>query len=169
MAPPVLAAPTAKVWKLFAKRWQTTATQPAPKSVGGASIHEQPPIWLAQPALSVWSRSCRHLAYAASMHCTSLPPPTCPGPGPRAPFLKPLSGLGTVDVRDVAAAHTLALFTPGAKGRYICSAHDGEVSDIVEALHQLYPAQIGRPGYAPPKWLMWLLGPVFGVPKDVVT
>lgn len=44
------------------------------------------------------------------------------------PAFTPSPGLGTVDVRDVAAAHTLALFTPSAKGRYICSTQGTQVS-----------------------------------------
>ena len=47
------------------------------------------------------------------------------------PAFTPFPGLGTVDVRDVAAAHTLALFTPGAKGRYICSTQGIQVSHFI--------------------------------------
>ncbi|GFH27649.1 3-beta hydroxysteroid dehydrogenase/isomerase domain protein [Haematococcus lacustris] len=34
----------------------------------------------------------------------------------------PKAALGVVDVRDLAAAHCLAAFTPAAKGRYILCA-----------------------------------------------
>ena len=53
------------------------------------------------------------------------------------------SGLATVDVRDVAAAHTLGLFTPSAKGRYICSAQTVKLSDMAKVIADFYPTRYG--------------------------
>jgi dihydroflavonol-4-reductase len=48
---------------------------------------------------------------------------------------------GMVDVRDVALAHVLALETPAAKGRYLCSAESVTMRQLVETLTPL-----ARPG-----------------------
>ena len=56
------------------------------------------------------------------------------------------SGMASTDVRDVAAAHTLGAFTPGAKGRYIVAAQTGDVSQIVKELAELCPGQSRRSG-----------------------
>ncbi|KAL5555377.1 hypothetical protein UlMin_037613 [Ulmus minor] len=44
-----------------------------------------------------------------------------------------------VDVRDVAEAILMAYEKPKAEGRYICSAHNIKVKDLVEKLRSLYP------------------------------
>lgn len=40
-------------------------------------------------------------------------------------------GLGFVDVRDVALAHSLAVLDPRAKGRYICVSHSLNFLEMV--------------------------------------
>ena len=74
-----------------------------------------------------------------------------------------------VDIRDVAAAHTLALFHPSAKGRYVCSAASYMLSDMCKILSELFPTKIRAPWMAPPKWLLYLVGPLLGLPRDLVT
>ena len=44
-----------------------------------------------------------------------------------------------VDVRDVAEAILMAYEKPEAEGRYICTAHNIKVKDLVEKLRSLYP------------------------------
>ncbi|KAK9125251.1 hypothetical protein Scep_014097 [Stephania cephalantha] len=46
---------------------------------------------------------------------------------------------GWVNVKDVAYAHILAFQTPSAKGRYRLVERVAHFSDIVKALHELYP------------------------------
>lgn len=48
---------------------------------------------------------------------------------------------GMVDVRDVALAHVLALETPAASGRYLCSAESVSMRQLVETL-----APLAKPG-----------------------
>jgi len=73
-------------------------------------------------------------------------------------FGAPRMGIGVVDVRDGAEAHFRAGFTPEAKGRYICSAHETDLLQMAEALlpeYEKYPL----PKQAIPKWLLLLIGP----------
>lgn len=74
-----------------------------------------------------------------------------------------------MDVRDVAAAHTLALFHPDAKGRYICCAKSLMMAEICQEVATLYPAKVKAPWMAPPKALLWLIGPALGLSRDMVT
>eukprot|EP00884_Botryococcus_braunii_P023174 jgi/Botrbrau1/9540/Bobra.0089s0002.1 len=50
----------------------------------------------------------------------------------------PRLGMGIVDVDDVAAAHTLALFIPHASGRYLVSAMNMDLSQYVKLLRPEY-------------------------------
>jgi dihydroflavonol-4-reductase len=70
----------------------------------------------------------------------------------------PRLGFAVVDVRDVAAAHRLAMETPAAAGnRYICAASTHWMGEIAEVL----AAEFGPRGYRVPTrtlpyWLMWI-------------
>jgi dihydroflavonol-4-reductase len=74
----------------------------------------------------------------------------------RLPAVPRLS-FAVVDVRDVAAAHRLAMETPAAAGnRYICAASTHWMGEIAEIL----AAEFGPRGYRVPTrtlpyWLMW--------------
>lgn len=75
--------------------------------------------------------------------------------------------LGCVDVRDVAEGHFQAAFTPGAKGRHILlteSLSFLEVADLLRDKFSDYPL----PKKNLPKWLVWLSGPMVGVPRQFV-
>jgi nucleoside-diphosphate-sugar epimerase len=76
--------------------------------------------------------------------------------------------MGWVDVRDVAAAHSLALFTPAAKGRYVCSAGSTRFADLARTVSEFFPTRVKPPSMTVPKWLLWLIGPLAGVPRDMV-
>ena len=75
---------------------------------------------------------------------------------------------GFVDVREAAHAHLLAGESPQAEGRHILCQ---EVLSLVE-FGQLVKKLAGRPLRLPaspaPKWLMLLLGPLFGVTREFV-
>ncbi len=72
----------------------------------------------------------------------------------------PKLGFAVVDVRDVAAAHRLAMETPAAAGqRFICAGEHYWVKDIAEIL----AAEFGPLGYKVPTrdlpyWLLWVAG-----------
>ncbi|WP_033344344.1 SDR family oxidoreductase [Catenuloplanes japonicus] len=67
----------------------------------------------------------------------------------------PRIGWSTVDVRDLATAHRLAMETPGAAGkRYICAgphAWLGDIAGILAERHRVVTRRL-------PYWLMWVLG-----------
>eukprot|EP00198_Chlamydomonas_reinhardtii_P013020 XP_001702357.1 heme peroxidase-related protein [Chlamydomonas reinhardtii] len=69
----------------------------------------------------------------------------------------PWAGLNFVDVRDVAAAHTLAMSHPKAEGRYILSSCDAMLHDLPGAVSRLYPGgRLAPPRFFLPRWLVWL-------------
>ena len=116
----------------------------------------------------------------AATHCLTSEHSTCdlftPNflqalPQASQPLWRPLpqTGFGVCDVRDLAAAHCLALFHPSAKGRYLCMNQSGTLDEIVRELAELYPGHICQPRFTPPKWMVWLLGPYTGMPRDMVT
>lgn len=72
-----------------------------------------------------------------------------------------------VDVRDVAKAHILAGFTPGASGRHLTAAHQKDflaIAKIVKDMHPAYPV----PTKHLAKWLFKLLGPFMGFSRKYV-
>lgn len=72
-----------------------------------------------------------------------------------------------VDVRDVAKAHILAGFTPGASGRHLTAAHQKDflaIAKIVRDMHPAYPV----PTKHLAKWLFKLLGPFMGFSRKYV-
>lgn len=71
----------------------------------------------------------------------------------------PKMGIGVVDVRDVAEAHFSAGFTPEAKGRYITSAHNTNLLDMVLTLQSKFGKSYPLPKKAIPKWLLMIVGP----------
>lgn len=80
------------------------------------------------------------------------------------PFLM----FGLVDVRDVARAHILAGFTPGASGRYITSAAEATLLQMAKILKQKFPAY-PLPTSQLPKFVVWLVGPIAaGVTRSFV-
>lgn len=69
-------------------------------------------------------------------------------------------GVCAVDVRDVAAAHEAAAFTPSAQGRYIVSGHDTSFPAIAAILREAFGDAYPFPRRVLPKWLVWLVGPL---------
>lgn len=70
-------------------------------------------------------------------------------------------GFGVVDVRDVAEAHLRAAYTPGAKGRYIISGHETSYPGMARTLIDKYGDEYPIPRKTLPKWMVWLVGPIF--------
>lgn len=72
----------------------------------------------------------------------------------------PRLGFATVDVRDLAVAHRLALEIPGAAGnRYICAGEHIWMRDIARMLaDEFNPRGYRVPTRAIPDQLVWLLG-----------
>lgn len=83
--------------------------------------------------------------------------------------MAPVIGFGVVDVRDVAAAHCLAAFHADADGRYICSEGTYTMHDMGAWLKERYPGVKAPEGRGPPRWLLWLIGPVIGMSRDFVS
>ncbi|KAG2451353.1 hypothetical protein HYH02_003957 [Chlamydomonas schloesseri] len=81
----------------------------------------------------------------------------------------PWAGLNFVDVRDVAAAHTLAMSHPKAEGRYLLSSCNAMLHDLPAVVSRLYPGgRLAPPLFFLPRWLVWLVAPLAGLPRDVV-
>jgi len=72
----------------------------------------------------------------------------------------PNMGMGVVDVRDCAAAHIKAGFTPGAKGRHITSGHNTDFPEMVALLREHYGDAYKFPKSTLPKFMVWLVGPM---------
>lgn len=65
--------------------------------------------------------------------------------------------LSYADLDDVAAAHTLALVTPSASGRYIVSAESAPMVPFIrEALLPRFKAY-WLPAVPAPRWLLWIV------------
>jgi nucleoside-diphosphate-sugar epimerase len=71
----------------------------------------------------------------------------------------PRIGFATVDVRDVATAHRLAMEQPGAAGnRFICAGQHMWIQDIAKVLAEEFNSRGYRvPTGKLPYWLMWII------------
>ncbi|PNW80612.1 hypothetical protein CHLRE_07g324800v5 [Chlamydomonas reinhardtii] len=76
-------------------------------------------------------------------------------------------GLALVDVRDVAALHCLAMVTPAAKGRYIAHAKSTNFFNVTHVVASVFPKFWPARSLAP-YWLVWLLGPLLGIGRDML-
>lgn len=76
--------------------------------------------------------------------------------------------IGCVDVRDVAEAHYQAAFTPTANGRNIVSAENQTFLGLAELLQEKY-GSYPLPQKNLPKWLVWLMGPLGGIPRNFIS
>lgn len=76
--------------------------------------------------------------------------------------------IGAVDVRDLAVAHYNAGFMPNAEGRNIVSAENSSILDLATKLKKNY-ANYPLPKRKLPKFLVWLMGPSQGMPREMVS
>jgi nucleoside-diphosphate-sugar epimerase len=74
----------------------------------------------------------------------------------------PQMWLGTVDVRDVAEAHLRAGFTPEASGRHIVVNQEIALIEIARILRENFGNDYPFPRKEAPKFLFWLIAPMFG-------
>ena len=76
--------------------------------------------------------------------------------------------MGCVDVRDVAEAHYRAAFTPEAHGRNITSAENLSFLQLADMLRSTFGKNYPLPKKTLPKWLLMLMGPMTGIPRQYV-
>lgn len=75
---------------------------------------------------------------------------------------------GFVDVRDVASAHILALENDKAEGRHILCERSMTVMNMSKIIEAEFPKKYKLPTMISPKWLMSIIGPLFGVTRKFV-
>lgn len=68
--------------------------------------------------------------------------------------------IGTVDVRDAAAAHIKAGFTPQAEGRHILSGHNTGFVEMSAILRDHFGSGFKFGKSILPKFMVWLAGPM---------
>tara|TARA_B100000401_G_scaffold277399_1_gene189319 strand:- start:210 stop:1232 length:1023 start_codon:yes stop_codon:yes gene_type:complete len=76
--------------------------------------------------------------------------------------------LSYVDVRDVALAHIVASEKESSQGRHIIANEPFSILQITNFLKELYGKQFKLPKSEAPKWLTYLIGPLFGVTRKFV-
>lgn len=75
---------------------------------------------------------------------------------------------GYVDVRDVALAHLLVAENIEAKERHILVNDSYKMFDITKIVGKKFGKQFKLPKSETPKWLMVLIGPLFGVTRKCI-
>ena len=75
---------------------------------------------------------------------------------------------GVVDVRDVAKAHIKALENDNAKGRHILAPRVLNFFEISQVIEKAFPGKYKLPKKLAPKWLLGLIGFMFGVSRKFV-
>ena len=83
-------------------------------------------------------------------------------------FGAPSLALSYVDVRDVALAHIIAFEKESSKGRHIVTNKPFTILQITNIVKQLYGKQFKLPNSESPKWLTYLIGPIFGVTRRFI-
>ncbi|GMH40273.1 hypothetical protein BSKO_08177 [Bryopsis sp. KO-2023] len=80
----------------------------------------------------------------------------------------PKIGMGFIDVRDVAAAHCVAMADKSANGRYILCNGSLWILDFADLLRPKYP-KVWLPKANAPKAIMRLMAPLLGLPQEFIT
>lgn len=83
--------------------------------------------------------------------------------------MAPPMGFGISPVKDVAAAHCLAMVHGNARGRYICTEGSYTFHDMAAFLKDKYPKQKFPGSWAPPTCLVKIAAPLLGLRRDSVT
>lgn len=81
----------------------------------------------------------------------------------------PNTWIGIVDVRDVALAHVLAAENNQIKGRNIICANTISFLEMADAIRKHIGNGEPVPKSTVPKWLFWLLSPLFGIERAYVS
>lgn len=79
------------------------------------------------------------------------------------------SWFGMIDVRDIARAHLLAAERKEASGRHIAIAESASLVRIGDILKEKYGKAYPFPTMITPKWMAWLLGPLFGLSRKFIS
>lgn len=77
--------------------------------------------------------------------------------------------MGIADVRDVAAVHIKAGFTPKAKGRHIIVNKEATLLEIADVLAKKFGNKYPFPRREAPKFLFWLIAPLYGRTRKYVS
>ena len=77
--------------------------------------------------------------------------------------------LAVVDVRDAAHAHIAAASQPAASGRHILAREATSMLSAARLLRAHFGKQYPFPTRKTPKWLAWLVGPLFGLSRRYVS
>ncbi len=80
----------------------------------------------------------------------------------------PALSFGYVDVRDVATAHLLALEKEDAEGRHILAERVMDMWEFSRMIKKLYPGKYKLPLMRAPKFMLYLVGPLFGLTAKFV-
>lgn len=80
----------------------------------------------------------------------------------------PNLSIGYVDVRDVALAHILVAERQKANGRHILVNETYKVFQVTNIVKDLFGKMFSLPKSEAPKWLMVLIGPLFGVTRKFI-
>lgn len=73
-----------------------------------------------------------------------------------------------VDVRDVATAHIKAALKEDANGRHILVSASGSIMEMASYIKKAFPGKCKLPLFQAPKFLIWLVAPIFGITRDFV-
>lgn len=73
-----------------------------------------------------------------------------------------------VDVRDVATAHIKGAMSESANGRHVLVSGSASVMDIAAWIKKAMPGRCKLPLWQAPKFLIWLIAPIFGITRDFV-
>lgn len=76
--------------------------------------------------------------------------------------------IAVVDVRDVARAHVLAGFTPGASGRHLAVSESVTMWQMVQTLKARFGSGYRWPMMVAPKFVVWLMAPLAGYSRKFV-
>lgn len=75
---------------------------------------------------------------------------------------------GFVDVRDVAKAHMLAMDNAAAEGRFLLVSRTATMLEMANILREEFGDAYKLPKTTAPKWLLYLMGWMFGVKPSFV-
>jgi nucleoside-diphosphate-sugar epimerase len=73
-----------------------------------------------------------------------------------------------VDVRDVAKAHIKGATIEKANGRHVLVSSSASVMDMAAWIKQALPGRCKLPLWQAPKFLIWIIAPIFGITRDFV-
>lgn len=76
--------------------------------------------------------------------------------------------LPIVDVRDVAKAHINGAMKETANGRHVLVSGSASIMEMANWIKRAFPGRCKLPLWQAPKFLIWIIAPVFGITRDFV-